>query len=146
MVLKFEGELLSNGFDPTYLMFDSTMTMHECKACQTQFATLLHFRQCLPQFTVALTQAFCIVSVVVGYAAGLKVECRRSCDKMTLWRRMVPRSAWSRWPTWRLVLPRSTLGRLSGSCSSARSCWVSRMLARMVWRWEFATTSTMPAM
>ena len=84
VVLKFEGELFSNGFDPTYLMSDSNKTWHECEACQTQFASISHFRQCLPHFTVALIQAFCIVSVVVEYAAGLEVECRRSCDKMTL--------------------------------------------------------------
>lgn len=70
VVLKSEGKLFSNGFDPKYLMSESTMTENQIAAVQMQFAKILYFWQKLPQLTVALIQGS-----AMGAAVGLVCAC-----------------------------------------------------------------------
>lgn len=70
VVVKSEGKLFSNGFDPKYLMSEANMTDQQIAAVQVQFAKILYFLQKLPQFTVALVQGS-----VMGAAVGLVCAC-----------------------------------------------------------------------
>lgn len=70
VILKSEGKLFSNGFDPKYLMSESNMTENEISARQSQFAKILHFWQNLPQLTMALVQGS-----AMGAAVGLVCAC-----------------------------------------------------------------------
>lgn len=70
VILRSEGKLFSNGFDPKYLMSESSMTDEQITAVQTQFAKVLHFFQNLPQLTVALLQGS-----AMGGAVGLVCAC-----------------------------------------------------------------------
>mmetsp|Transcript_3901 Transcript_3901/g.9467 ORF Transcript_3901/g.9467 Transcript_3901/m.9467 type:complete len:351 (+) Transcript_3901:56-1108(+) len=70
VILKSEGKLFSNGFDPKYLMSESSMTENQIAATQMQFAKILYFWQKLPQLTVALIQGS-----AMGAAVGLVCAC-----------------------------------------------------------------------
>lgn len=70
VILKSEGKLFSNGFDPKYLISESNMTENQIVGIQTQFARILHAFQNLPQLTVALIQGS-----AMGAAVGLVCAC-----------------------------------------------------------------------
>jgi len=70
VVIRSEGKLFSNGFDPKYLMSESNLTEREIAAVQLQFAKVLYFLQKLPQLTVALVQGS-----AMGAAVGLVCAC-----------------------------------------------------------------------
>uniref|UniRef100_A0A7S0B899 Uncharacterized protein n=1 Tax=Pyrodinium bahamense TaxID=73915 RepID=A0A7S0B899_9DINO len=70
VVLRSEGKLFSNGFDPKYLMSESNMTEQEIVTIQLQFAKILYFLQKLPQLTIALVQGS-----AMGAAVGLVCAC-----------------------------------------------------------------------
>mmetsp|Transcript_82392 Transcript_82392/g.236752 ORF Transcript_82392/g.236752 Transcript_82392/m.236752 type:complete len:351 (-) Transcript_82392:84-1136(-) len=70
VILRSEGKLFSNGFDPKYLMSESNMTENQIAAIQMQFAKILYFWQKLPQLTVALIQGS-----AMGAAVGLVCAC-----------------------------------------------------------------------
>jgi len=70
VVLKSEGKLFSNGFDPKYLVSETNLTEQEIATIQLQFAKILYFLQKLPQLTVALVQGS-----AMGAAVGLVCAC-----------------------------------------------------------------------
>merc|ERR1711862_169512 len=70
VVIRSEGKLFSNGFDPKYLMSESDLTEEQITTTQMQFAKILYFLQKLPQFTVALVQGS-----AMGAAVGLVCAC-----------------------------------------------------------------------
>jgi len=70
VVIRSEGKLFSNGFDPKYLMSESDLSEEDITKTQTQFAKILYFLQKLPQLTVALVQGS-----VMGGAVGLVCAC-----------------------------------------------------------------------
>mmetsp|Transcript_35329 Transcript_35329/g.112413 ORF Transcript_35329/g.112413 Transcript_35329/m.112413 type:complete len:351 (+) Transcript_35329:99-1151(+) len=70
VILKSEGKLFSNGFDPKYLMSESNLTEQQIAAVQLQFAKVLYFLQKLPQLTIALVQGS-----AMGAAVGLVCAC-----------------------------------------------------------------------
>jgi len=70
VVLRSEGKLFSNGFDPKYLISESNMTENQIQAIQSQFARILLAFQNLPQLTVALIQGS-----AMGAAVGLVCAC-----------------------------------------------------------------------
>jgi len=70
VVLRSEGKLFSNGFDPKYLMSESNLSDEQIKTVQMQFAKILYFLHTLPQFTVALIQGS-----TMGAAVGLICAC-----------------------------------------------------------------------
>jgi len=70
VILKSEGKLFSNGFDPSYLISESKMSSEEVNAVHLQFAKILYYWQKLPQLTVALIQGS-----AMGAAMGLVCAC-----------------------------------------------------------------------
>jgi len=70
VVLKSEGKLFSNGFDPKYLVSESNLTEREIATIQMQFAKILYYLQKLPQLTIALVQGS-----AMGAAVGLVCAC-----------------------------------------------------------------------
>lgn len=70
VIVKSEGKFFSNGFDPKYLMSESSMTDAQITAIHKQFAKCLYFLSRLPQFTVALVQGS-----AMGAAVGLVCAC-----------------------------------------------------------------------
>lgn len=70
VIIKSEGKLFSNGFDPKYLMSESSMTERQISLVQLQFAKILYSLQRLPQLTVALIQGS-----AMGAAVGLVCAC-----------------------------------------------------------------------
>jgi methylglutaconyl-CoA hydratase len=71
VILKAEGKLFSTGFDPKYILSESTKTEAEIKAVQMQFAKILHFLSRLPQVVIALAQ---------GSAIGAGIGLFGACD------------------------------------------------------------------
>jgi len=70
VIIKSEGKLFSNGFDPKYLMSETNLTETQIATVQMQFAKILYFLQKLPQLTVALVQGS-----AMGAAVGLVCAC-----------------------------------------------------------------------
>mmetsp|Transcript_101321 Transcript_101321/g.293014 ORF Transcript_101321/g.293014 Transcript_101321/m.293014 type:complete len:351 (+) Transcript_101321:105-1157(+) len=70
VVIRSEGKLFSNGFDPKYLMSESSMSKDQISAVHLQYARVLYFLQNLPQLTVALIQG-----TAMGAALGLVCAC-----------------------------------------------------------------------
>lgn len=70
VVLRSEGKLFSNGFDPKYLMSESNLTEKQITTTQMQFAKILYFLHKLPQLTIALVQGS-----AMGAAVGLVCAC-----------------------------------------------------------------------
>lgn len=70
VILKSEGKLFSNGFDPKFLMSESDMSEKDITTVHMQFAKILYYLHKLPQFTVALVQGS-----VMGAAVGLVCAC-----------------------------------------------------------------------
>lgn len=70
VIIKSQGKLFSNGFDPQYLMSESNLTERQITDVQLQFAKILYFLQKLPQLTIALVQGS-----AMGAAVGLVCAC-----------------------------------------------------------------------
>lgn len=70
VVLRAEGKLFSNGFDPKYLMSEASKSDDEVISFQKQFAKILYFWQNLPQYTVGLVQGS-----AMGSGMGLLAVC-----------------------------------------------------------------------
>jgi len=70
VIIKSEGKLFSNGFDPKYLVSETNLTEREIATIQLQFAKILYFLQKLPQLTIALVQGS-----AMGAAVGLVCAC-----------------------------------------------------------------------
>jgi len=70
VIIKSEGKLFSNGFDPKYLVSETNLTEREIATIQLQFAKVLYFLQKLPQLTIALVQGS-----AMGAAVGLVCAC-----------------------------------------------------------------------
>lgn len=71
VLLRAEGKLFSTGFDPKYILSESTKTEAEIKAVQMQFAKVLHFLSRLPQIVIGLAQ---------GSAIGAGIGLLGACD------------------------------------------------------------------
>jgi enoyl-CoA hydratase/carnithine racemase len=71
VVIRSEGKVFSSGFDPKYILSESSKTEEEIRAIQTQFAKILYFLSTLPQFVLALTQ---------GSAMGASIGLLCACD------------------------------------------------------------------
>jgi methylglutaconyl-CoA hydratase len=71
VVIRAEGKLFSNGFDPKYILSESEKSQDEIKEVQLQFAQVLYFLSKLPQFVVALVQGSAM-------SAGVGLLC--ACD------------------------------------------------------------------
>lgn len=70
VVIKSEGKLFSNGFDPKYIVSESSKSEDQVAEVQLQFARILYFLSRLPQYVVALVQGS-----AVGAAIGLVAAC-----------------------------------------------------------------------
>mmetsp|Transcript_4177 Transcript_4177/g.13361 ORF Transcript_4177/g.13361 Transcript_4177/m.13361 type:complete len:351 (+) Transcript_4177:72-1124(+) len=70
VIIRSEGKLFSNGFDPKYLVSETNLTEREIATIQLQFAKILYFLQKLPQLTIALVQGS-----AMGAAVGLVCAC-----------------------------------------------------------------------
>lgn len=70
VILRSKGKLFSTGFDPKYLLSESSLSTEQITEVQVQFAKILYFFERLPQVTVALVQGS-----VMGAAVGLVCTC-----------------------------------------------------------------------
>jgi len=70
VIIRSEGKLFSNGFDPKFLQSETNLSEKDIVAIQMQFAKILYYLSTLHQFTIALIQGS-----AMGAAVGLVCAC-----------------------------------------------------------------------